>query len=186
MNKNRKIYVSSIVSILILLLLGYIGKAVIIRNNQNSMQFQKEDNFITDPIKEQPTEYPQLSDLAGGYMPIEDIIVDNYKVTDFEIKYDDEKKEIVEVFFLLTNTLDPQKSLFIDCPNPIVSSEKISIKSILTPIGVISIEGLFSPKNGKYWGVPPEIVVLKGKIVIENNGTIVYSRDHEFTFTLGE
>jgi hypothetical protein len=29
-------------------------------------------------------------------------------------------------------------------------------------------------------------VVLKGKIVIENNEAEVYSKDHEFTFTFGE
>jgi len=169
-----------------LLLLGYICKVVFIDKNRNDMEAREEETIITEPVEEQPIEYPKLDELAGGYIPTEEIIIDNYQIADFEIRYDFKNKEITKVFFLLRNTLDNKDRLFINCPNPTVLSKKISLKSEQTPIGVISLEGLFSPKEGKYWGMPPETVVLKGKIVIENNEAEVYSKDHEFTFTFGE
>ena len=186
MNKNKKTYIFVIVSILMLFLLGYICKVVFIDKNRNNMGAQEEETIITEPVEEQPIEYPKLDELAGGYIPTEDIIIDNYKIAVFEIIYDIESKEIAEVFFRLRNTLDYKNSSIGDCPGQIVTSEKISLKSQQTPIGVISLEGLFSPKEGKYWGMPPGTVVLKGKIVIENNEAEVYSKDHEFTFTFGE
>jgi hypothetical protein len=72
------------------------------------------------------------------------------------------------------------------CPDPIVTPEKISIRSILTPVGIISFEGDFLPKQGEYWGMPPQTIVLKGKVIVEKDGETVYSKDHDFTYTTGD
>lgn len=184
MGKNRKTFSIIFVSILMLLILGYIYRVVIV-NNQNAMVTREEEIAVTEVVEEEP-EYPQLQELKGGYVSTEEIVVDNYKITVFEIRYDSKNQVIAKVFFRLANTLDYTKSSFVNCPNPIVTPEMISLKSLPTPIGVISYEGIFSPKKEKYWGMPPGTVVLKGKMVIENNGKVIYSKDHEFTFTFGE
>lgn len=70
---------------------------------------------------------------------------------------------------------------FYDCPNPKVTNMTISIKSVNTDIGVISIEGSFLPKTEQVFGFPPENPLLNAEVIIQKD-EIIYQKNQEFTY----
>lgn len=85
---------------------------------------------------------------------------------------------------------DPKENDYFDydCPNPIITKEKIILRSIDTPIGIVSIEGRLVDKKGQPWDkmyVKNKETFLEGKLTIEQKNEVKFSKEYTFYFTDG-
>lgn len=190
---NKKIIF--LVSILILILIvGFLGKRFIYDSNPKTVK-QSENLTKTLTVEEEKVAKQENQNFSnfysrGSYTTSKPIIVEGYEIiifletvkNEFE-NFDDPEYIDPKGYIRLLDSKNNYKDY--DCQNPSISKEKVSFKSIETPVGVITIDGIFVDKQGQPWNkmhAENYETVLRGTLTIEDNGEIKYSQLHDFVY----
>jgi len=139
---------------------------------------------------------PGFFDPDGYYFPAQETLIGSYHLEWFELSTLDHSGDY-EKPRLLTPTArvhfknrKNDQLLFHDCPQPVITANRLHLQCPAIPLGILTIEGVFLDKGGQYWNrsdiKPMETVVLNARVIVKKNGKLVYSKDHTFTYWEGD
>lgn len=175
----------------ILILLGIISLILVtgitgicIVNNSTS------ETAVNKKIEKQ--ENHELSNFysRGSYLTLNQYKYDGYEIIIFietvkNIMQDVENPEFIKPKVYLRLLDSKNNYVDYDCLNPIISNEKIFFKSKETPIGIITMDGMFVDKQGQPWNkqyAENYQTIIRGTLSIIKDGEIKYSHLQDFEY----
>jgi hypothetical protein len=130
---------------------------------------------------------PDISGLGGGYIPKNNVIINNYKLACIIIESD--SNSAIKAVLIEVKDKEEKSVFFTKCGKFSVKSGRFIIQPTSTKLGDISFEGNFlKVMGGKYLGnVAYDTVVLKGRLRITNSQKRLYTNNRqEFTYVSGD
>jgi hypothetical protein len=139
------------------------------------------------PLENKVFKLPAISNLQGGYLPQNQIVIGDYKLACIIINTS-QRNKIVEILFEIKDKEEKSLVKFFPCRDFLIQANQLTLKTTATLMGNIFFDGIFLPvKNGSYFDVSYDTVVLKGILTLTKDRNPIYSNSHQmFTFLSGD